>query len=561
MIYLSRRLKYLPLTIILVASQMLFGTQTTLAQKSQIETYFETLAQAQAKTTAKEWREAGELWEKVVKQNPVEGRFWNQLATAYYHQKSYARAIETFKKVIELGGSSPASFYNGKNPAIVTSEKTGELSISSPTGASYNIACSYALLGDKEQALKWLEKSIEMGFPDLSHVQTDADLKTLHDDSHFKELVGLTDTSKWSREEGWRYDLQFLVREVKRKAYPTFLRTSVKEFDAAVKVLHDAIPKLTDTQIATSLAKLMRLVGDGHSAFYWGVAPESLPVQFYFFEEGLFIISADPKYKELLGAQVLKFGDRTTPEVLQTIEPLIPRDNQIWIKQVAPYRMRSLPLLHALGLIPEAKKVSLTVRGLDGTDRVVALDADTTQPNIWNTLPNPPTWINLPQTLPAPVPLYLKNMGTSYWFEYLPENKTVYFQFNLIRNDKKESLADFSNRLFKFINETDVEKLVIDIRWNNGGNNSLLPPLIEGLIKNEKINRRGKLFVIIGRRVFSAAQNAATLFERHTNAMFVGEPTGSSPNYVGEEDCCEIALQQNRNKRFRLFLAEFIPTR
>ena len=531
---------YLSTAIVLLICVGKITAQTTVVQEiSSVNGFVETFAQAQAKTSAKEWDAAAALWEKVVKQNPVEGRFWNKLATAYFNQKHYARAIENYKKVIELGGSSPASFYNGNNPAIVTSEKTGELFNSSPTGASYNIACSYALLGDKEQALKWLEKSIDMGFPDLSHVQTDADLKALHDDSRFKELVGLSDTSKMSRAEGWRYDLQFLAREVKRKAYPTFLKTSGKEFDTAVKALHDSIPTLTDTQIALWMAKLMRMVGDGHTAFYWG-APESLPMQFYFFEEGLFIISADPKYKELLGAQVLKFGDRTTNEVAQAIEPLIPRDNQIWIKQVAPYRMRSLPLLNALGLISDAKKVSLTLRGLDGKDRVVALDADMTQPNIWNTLPNPPTWVNLPQTLASPVPLYLKNMGTSYWFEYLPESKTVYFQFNLIRNDKKESLVDFSNRLFKFINETEVEKLVIDIRWNNGGNNSLLPPLVEGLVKNEKINRRGKLFVVIGRRVFSAAQNAATFFERHTNAMFVGEPTGSSPNYVGEEDSVKL---------------------
>jgi len=158
----------------------------------------------------------------------------------------------------------------------------------------------------------------------------------------------------------------------------------------------------------------------------------------------------------------------------------------------------------------------------------------------WSTIPNPSTWINLPQTLPAPVPLYLKNMGTGYWFEYLPENKTVYFQFNLIRNDKKESLVDFSNRLFKFINETEVEKLVIDIGWNNGGNAGLLLPLVQGLIKNEKINKQGKLFVIIGRRVFSAAQSAATFFERYTNATFIGEPTGSSPNFVGEEDSVKL---------------------
>lgn len=520
-----------------------FAVSFAFAQRlEETNVFLETLNEAQTKTVTKQWAEAAALWEKVVKANPVEGRFWNQLANSYYRQKNYRQAIEAYKKVLELGGSSPASYFNGTNPTIVTFEKTGELRNSSPMGASYNIACNYALAGDKEQAIKWLEKSLDLGFPDLLHVRADTDLKILFDDARFKELVGTADTSKMSRVEGWRYDLKFLTREVKRKAFGIFHKTNQAEFDAAAQKLHDRIPELTDAQIHLEMSKLMRIVGDGHSAFYGAVGLASLPVQFYLFEEGLFIISADTKHKDLLGAQVLKFGSRTIDEVLQSLEPLIPRDNRLWIKQVAPYWMRNLPLLNGLGLISDAKKVSFTLRALDGTESVISLDADLTQPNIWNVLPNPPKWINLPQTLSnaAPVPLYLKNMGTNYWFEYLPENKTVYFQFNRIRNDQKESLVAFSERLRKFVAENAVEKLVIDMRWNNGGNNSLLLPLVQYLIKNEKVNRRGKLFVVIGRRVFSAGQTAAALFERYTNAIFVGEPTGSSPNFVGEED--EVTL-------------------
>ena len=44
----------------------------------------------------------------------------------------------------------------------------------------------------------------------------------------------------------------------------------------------------------------------------------------------------------------------------------------------------------------------------------------------------------------------------------------------------------------------------------------------------------GHLFVIIGRRTFSAAQNTVNMIEKNTNATFVGEPTGSRPNFVGE---------------------------
>lgn len=508
----SGSFKLFSLTAFFALSNICFGWQTTLAQNSQTETYFETLAQADAKMSAKQWTEAAALLEQIVKLNPVEGKSWNRLARAYYNAKDYRKSIPAYERQIELGYGIPAN-------------------------AAYNVGCNYALLGEKESAIRWLEKAFAMGFPNLPNAQTDADLESLRDDSRYRNLVGLIDTSKMSREEGWRSDLQLLNREIKRKGYNLFPRTGTEsDFDAAVKKLRDSIPQLTDTQIIVELAKLMRRVGDGHTGLLGGLRPEflqNLPVQFYLFEEGLFIISADPKYKDLIGSHILKFGNRTPDEIVKGLEPIINRDNEIWIKEVAPYRMRNLRLLNALGLIPDAGKVSLTIRGLDGKERVVSLATDATQFTIWNVKPK--TWTTLAQTLPGPAPLYLKDPETPYWFEYLPDNKTVYFGFNSIRNDPKESLADFTSRLFMFINEKDVEKLVVDMRWNNGGNTALLTPLVQGLIKSEKINRRGKLFVVIGRKTFSAAQNAATFIERYTNAIFVGEPTGSSPNFVGEE--------------------------
>ncbi|HEV7860722.1 MAG TPA: tetratricopeptide repeat protein [Pyrinomonadaceae bacterium] len=484
------------------------------AQGSGPQTYLKILAQAQAKTGSKEWAEAAGLWEQVVESNPVNGNFWNQLANARYQAKDYKSAIAAYQKVIELGFGFPSN-------------------------AAYNIACCYALTGDKEQALKWLDKSFEMGFRDLKNSQEDTDLQSLRDDPRYRKIVGLAETGKMSRDEGWQYDLQLLAREVRRKAYSPAHHWSSEDFETEAKNLNDAIPKLTDMQIVVGMMKLMRKVGDGHTGIIGSTERaeflQSLPLQFYLFKEGLYIISADPKYRDLLGAQVLRFGDRTVDEVMQALDPLMSRDNEIWPSQVGPYRMRNLSLLNALGLIPDAQKVQLTIRDGEGKTRAVTLQTDTSEPNIWNTLPNPKTWINLPQTAPGPIPLYLKDMGTNYWFEYLPDSKMVYFQYNKVINGPQESLAQFTERLFKFINEHEVEKLVIDMRWNNGGNTFLEMPLIHALISNAKINREGKLFVVIGRRTFSAAQNGATFIERNTKAIFVGEPTGSSPNFVGEE--------------------------
>ncbi len=496
------------------------GTSTAFGQQAvqppNRQSFVEVLNQAEAATAAKDWKGATQSWQRVVEENPVNARFWDQLAGAFYQNKEYRKAIPAYEKAMQLGSGFPSN-------------------------AAYNIACCYALLGDKEAALKWLEKAFDMGFRDLEHSQTDTDLQTLHNDPRFKRIVGLEDVSKMSRVEGWRYDLALLEREVNRKgySYPVSRHVSKEDFNTAVKTLSEQVPAFTDAQMVVEIMKLMRTLGDGHTGLLGPPEkPEyalALPLQFYFFQEGLFIIASDPKYKDLLGAQVLRLGEHTVEEVMNSLNKVISRDNEMWPRQLGAYHMRSLPLLSGLGLVSDIRKTELSIRDVTGKDRVVTVEADSTHPTsvIWNEFPA--DWITYAQSLGTQMPLYLKNTKSNYWFEYLPDAKLVYFQYNRVINDKQETLTMFAERLFKFIDEHDVEKLVIDMRWNNGGNTFLSQPLLYGLIKSNKVNQHGKLFVIIGRRTFSAAQNTATFFERHTKAIFVGEPTGSSPNFVGEE--------------------------
>lgn len=476
----------------------------------------ETLKSAESATTQKDWKAAAGYWASVVVENPVNARFWEQFAQSLYRNKDYKQAIPAYQKALELGAGVPGN-------------------------QAYNIACCYALLGDKESALNWLEKAFALGFRRLENAQTDSDLQTLRDNPRFLKLVGLDDVSKMTREQGWRYDLALLEQEVDRKgfAYGVFRTTTKAQFHDEVTNLANRIGKFTDPQMVVEIMRLMRSMGDGHTGLL--LPPQqpdyaqALPLQFFLFKEGLYITGGDPKYKELFGSQVLLFGTRSVDEVMKALDSVISRDNELWPSQLAPYHMRSLPLLNALGLVPDIKKIDLRLRDVNGNERVVNVETDATHANsvIWNHFPD--EWTTFAQTLPSPVPLYLKNTKTFYWFEYLEPQKIVYFQFNGVLDDTKESLTAFTERLFKFINEHEVDKLVIDMRWNNGGNTFLAPPLLYSLIKSDKVNQKGKLFVIIGRRTFSAAQNTTTFLERHTKAIFVGEPTGSRPNFVGEE--------------------------
>ena len=53
----------------------------------------------------------------------------------------------------------------------------------------YNLACSLALAGQKDEALGALERAIRLGYDDFEHLKRDTDLKSLRDDPRFQSLL------------------------------------------------------------------------------------------------------------------------------------------------------------------------------------------------------------------------------------------------------------------------------------------------------------------------------------------------------------------------------------
>ena len=53
----------------------------------------------------------------------------------------------------------------------------------------YQIACVYAVIGETDKAMAWLERSVETGFPCWSFFRVDPHLESLREEPTFKRLV------------------------------------------------------------------------------------------------------------------------------------------------------------------------------------------------------------------------------------------------------------------------------------------------------------------------------------------------------------------------------------
>ena len=60
----------------------------------------------------------------------------------------------------------------------------------------YNMACYYALAGDKDNALSWLGRSLRMDCKYLEKIADETDFDSLRNDSDFQHLLELTSNQK-----------------------------------------------------------------------------------------------------------------------------------------------------------------------------------------------------------------------------------------------------------------------------------------------------------------------------------------------------------------------------
>jgi len=478
--------------------------------------------QADTSFLVQAWARAADQYGELVAANPTVGLYWARLGTCLIEIGKYDEAISAFEKSEELGGfqwNPPRMIYRGES--------------------AFGLAAAHARAGHRDEALRWTRTSLSQGLRDIQRFRG-KHFASLADDPEFRKLIWSDDAKNLSRDEGFRHDLRFLMHEAKRIHFDPFRITPEAELDAMAESLAADIPKLSDEQILVRMMAIVRRLGDGHtqirrvarrpvadSLLSRQTPVLRLPVHFFLFAEGLYIDAVLPPHNDLVGAKVLKIGDRSAEEALALAEEIVSRDNAMTVRSFAPSVLASPAILQGLGIVSGEGPVSLEIEDELGKTRRVEIplrEVDRVERS----------WINQVPGRSDPMPLTHRHRDKTYWFELLSDQRVIFCQLNGIGTDNNVTLTDFCRKLFDAVAQPEVEALIIDLRHNGGGDTFTNPPLIEGILRSEKLQKHGNLFVIIGRGTFSAAQNTTSELERRTKAIFVGEPTGSRPNFIGE---------------------------
>ncbi|BBN82769.1 hypothetical protein PA25_27540 [Pseudoalteromonas sp. A25] len=467
-----------------------------------------------------QWQQAKPLLEKLTNQYQNDGATWYLLGLAYFNHKQWLNAVSAFEQALSLGHR-------------LTGIPDGA---STPNDLMVKIAQAYGFAGEQVLAIEWLNKALAARWDDkpklagrsLFSRDTMAAFKNMENSDAFKRAAGVIDTQNMSRDAGWRSDLAYLYAEIQRLHVNPFHSISQADFKAQVDALHKRIPQLSDEQIVFGFMQLIGLLDNGHNILIpaWGAHGNfaQLPVQFYLFNDGLYIVAASDEYQHLIGSKVERFGDVSVANAIELVGNINARDNQMQQSWLAPYYLSLVPVLQGLDIVPAEQAVTLTLRKQDEQFTV------TPKARAMRFTGFP----KLPKLRSSELPTYLKHNEIPYWHEYFAEQGLLYVQVNDVRNRKDMSLAEFSTQLRDIIISKDIKHLVLDLRHNSGGNGSITPPLIALTAFFEMYKPQGKLFVMVGRNTFSAGHDILVKVQAITTPIIVGEPSGTRPNTIGE---------------------------
>lgn len=337
--------------------------------------------------------------------------------------------------------------------------------------------------------------------------------------------------------ESWREDLNYLIRMIEDTHPNPFFSGNENEFKQMSNWIEANIPFMDRNQIIISFMRLAGLVGvngyDGHTGLWPYRAPADFnlyPLRLYLFEDGLYVVDAEPN-KELIGARLDSINGYSTNELLELIDPFISRDGPMWVKSWAPIHLISREFQEVLRF---SGKNGHSVFSISKGGKPSTIELSSISHKVYHERFPMYLWQGI---LPfADSPSYLNPKDPYYWYEEIPDSKSLYFQYNAVTAENKGGikLDTIITELDKIIRSGSVDRLIIDARLNGGGDNTAYGNLLNYLIENPFFEEDGKLFVLIGRATFSAGVNFVTDVEHKTNAILIGEPTGGSPNQYGD---------------------------
>jgi hypothetical protein len=297
---------------------------------------------------------------------------------------------------------------------------------------------------------------------------------------------------------------------------------------------------LTDAQFDLAIAQIVALADNGHSRVQPGPLSRRhnrLPCRFYHFDDGIRIIRARPACGELLGAKVLNLDGHPIQAVADGMFQYFGGPRNHYEQFASVFFLESPELLNAAGFATAPDRVVLHVLFQDGSERdvtVIAEAADPDAPHVYSDdylspkrIEKEPTDWKALLAADAKLPLFLRDYAAApFQAEYEPADGIYYAQFRSNADEPGHPIGEFVARLEREIAADHPRSIVMDLRFDQGGNFTTTASLMKNLTKiSDSIEQ---VYVLTSAWTFSAGDVSLALLKAHgaRKVTVIGQPAG-----------------------------------
>jgi hypothetical protein len=338
-----------------------------------------------------------------------------------------------------------------------------------------------------------------------------------------------------------RADLVY-ARDVWKPQDKSFSPAATREFDRMIGQAIANVGRLDPLSFWMTLSRALALSGNGHTMVNDDDPPfPGLPINVWWFRDGLYIVRAQPQYAYLLGARIEKIGRDTPEQALAAVTPYI-SGHSPWVRSMSPGYLRVPALLHRLSITDSDTETQLTVRLRErsGSRQISLPLASMPDPTGgWGALlPEPASqkgrWPGVIDSVKS-VPLTYQepvNLSSS-WLG--PDHQVLYIRSNQIWDFGGPDIHDKLAALFTTrIVPEHPKSVIVDLRFNGGGN--FFCTILFAQALPQLLPPGGHIYVLVSGSTFSAAIVTAAMLKESggSKVVFLGTPMGDDEAFWAE---------------------------
>lgn len=320
-------------------------------------------------------------------------------------------------------------------------------------------------------------------------------------------------------------DLNYFTDTLEREHKNLYANVSKEEFQVAKDTIAKNLGSMSENDFYYSLKSLLSLVGDAHTDLQRdnidASAFQVLPFQVQNYDDKWKLVVIDKQYADFLGKEVHFINQMPIAEVFEKMKGIFSYENEVRAKSLFSKQSNIWSALVFLGIAKEGSGLELGVAEEDGTIHNISI-----YPIGQNEIsPEKVAFVQAKN-----LPITAKN--GIYRAKDLRED-VLFVQYNLCQESQDLPMEQFTKRIEEALLKNHFQKVILDFRYNPGGNSAVLEPFLQMLAARKK-EKPITVYTLIGKETFSSAVMNAVRTKEMLGAVLVGTPTGGNVNAFGE---------------------------